>query len=344
MSGARFVPLLIVAACSSSAPGPGAIPDAGSDAPECQTPVAPAPGPPPSCAGGLDCQGRSCCESRLVPGGSFSMGRSETGTDAYDTRSCDACGRDQPEHPATVRDFYLDTFEVTVARFRPFVDQYDGTPPAAGSGAHPGVCNSGWQTSWNVMLPASRDELLKALEVYDGCNCSNYTEQPGTRENEPVNTVGWFIGYAFCIWDGGRLPSEAEWEYAAAGGDENRLFPWGNQPPDATLAVFGHAEGDPPHARVGSVPAGVSRWGQFDMAGSVWESCRDGFINTWYLTQPSCDNCIDLSLGGSGMHRGGGWTSPPVEMRAANRHGYFFGRPSLVGGIRCARDADQNVP
>ncbi len=65
------------------------------------------------------------------------MGHSESGTDAYDTRNCDACGRDQSEHPATVADFYLDTFEVTVARFRRFVEQYDGTPLTPGSGAHP---------------------------------------------------------------------------------------------------------------------------------------------------------------------------------------------------------------
>lgn len=301
-------------------------------------------GPPPSCAGGLECRGRSCCESLRVPGGSFMMGRSADGADAYDTRSCELCGRDEPERPASVHEFHLDTFEVTVARFRRFVDAYDGAPPAPGSGAYPGVCESGWQASWNPMLPASREALLAALEIYDGCGCSNYTEAPGPHEDEPVNTVSWFIGYAFCIWDGGRLPSEAEWEYAAAGGEENRLFPWGSAPPDATRAVFGHSEGAPPHQAVGGLPGGAARWGQLDMAGSVWESCRDGFINTRYLTETSCHDCIDLSLGGSGMRRGGGWTSEPVELRAATRSGYFFGRPSVVGGIRCARDAPPRAP
>ncbi|HQY59964.1 MAG TPA: SUMF1/EgtB/PvdO family nonheme iron enzyme [Polyangiaceae bacterium] len=85
---------------------------------------------PPSCAAGLTCQGRDCCESLVVPGGTFPMGRSEAGTDACPPATFCASD-DQPEHAVTVSSFVLDTFEVTVGRFRAFVDAYGG-PPAAG--------------------------------------------------------------------------------------------------------------------------------------------------------------------------------------------------------------------
>lgn len=68
-------------------------------------------------------------------------------------------------------------------------------------------------------LPSETPEQLTQV--------ATWTDNPGAQENFPMACVEWPTAYAFCLWDGGRLPTEAEWEFAAAGGDQNRLYPWG---------------------------------------------------------------------------------------------------------------------
>ena len=64
--------------------------------------------------------------------------------------------------------------------------------------------------------------------LVSSCGTSTYTPQPSQNDNLPVSCVSWTEAYAFCIWDGGFLPSDAEWGYAAAGGSAQREFPWGS--------------------------------------------------------------------------------------------------------------------
>jgi formylglycine-generating enzyme required for sulfatase activity len=71
------------------------------------------------------------------------------------------------------------------------------------------------------------------------------------NDQYPMNCVNWYEAFAFCIWDGGRLPTEAEWEYAAAGGDENRIYPWGNDVAEPLPASYA-ATGNSPRIAVGS--------------------------------------------------------------------------------------------
>ena len=186
-----------------------------------------------SCTGmtGTECQGVSCCQNILVPGGTYPMGRSASGTDAYAGQA-----DEQPEHDVTVSDFYLDTYEVTVGRFRKFVEAFDGTPPSDGAGAHPLIVGTGWQAAWNANLASSQVELQSNVKC--SATYQTWTDTVGANETYPINCVSWYESFAFCLWDGGRLPTEAEWENASAGGAENRLYPWGQQAPSASTANF----------------------------------------------------------------------------------------------------------
>lgn len=281
---------------------------------------------PPSCSPPLECAGRSCCDTILVPGGSFPMGRSLTGADAFAGGSIE----ELPEHNATVSDFRLDRFEVTVGRIRRWVRQYAG-PPSVGAGAHPRIAGSGWQAAWNSQLPASAEELERSLY----CNASTYTMQPIGYDRLPANCVlSWYQAFAFCAWDGGRLPTEAEWEYAAAGGGENRLYPWGAAPPAIDLASYGGVGAIP---AVGGYPLGAGRFGQLDLAGGVYEWVLDVRDNTWYAGGGA--NCVDCANLGAGTRygRGGSWldTDPAARLRAANRRAP---PPSGDHGVRCARN------
>jgi len=94
--------------------------------------------------------------------------------------------------PATVSTFVLDRYEVTVGRFRAFVEARLGThenPPAEGSGAHPKLMGSGWDSSWNADLVASTAALTSALTCTAGSE--TWTDAPGENENKPMNCVTW---------------------------------------------------------------------------------------------------------------------------------------------------------
>jgi formylglycine-generating enzyme required for sulfatase activity len=121
--------------------------------------------------------------------------------------------------------FDLDKYEVTVGRMRAFVAAGGVTqlaPPATGAGALPKVAGSGWNPGWNTLLPADLPGLRASLAHSN----ATWTDQPGANENLPINNVSWFVALAFCAWDGGRLPTYAEMNFAAAGGSDQRAYPW----------------------------------------------------------------------------------------------------------------------
>src|SRR6202007_2812018 len=97
--------------------------------------------------------------------------------------------------------------------------------------ADAGTYESGWLESYNSQVAPTDANLVSSCDVP---NTATWTTSPGTQENLPMNCVNWYESYAFCIWDGGFLPSEAEWEYAAAGGSQQREYPWGATAPGTT--------------------------------------------------------------------------------------------------------------
>lgn len=309
----------------ASAGAAGSAGSGGSDDP----PVYGAEGP--SCAGGLQCSGMSCCQSILVPGGTFPMG----------CCCVDDCFVGEPwglpaapEHAATVSSFFLDTFEVTVGRFRAFVNSYNGTPPAHGAGAHPLIADSGWQSAWDYNLPYTQAELVANLKCSP--NLNTWTDTPGANEDMAINCVSWYETFAFCAWDGGRLPTEAEWEFAAAGGDQNRWYAWGNQSPGPALANYRDSDNSP-FIAVGSHPLGAGRWYHQDLSGGMWEWVFDACDNFWYDGAGStCTDCANMVGGGNVRgFRGGSWSARGGYMTAAFRNGSYPVARSVAIGFRC---------
>jgi formylglycine-generating enzyme required for sulfatase activity len=290
---------------------------------------------PPSCeaagpGAGNDCGpsgATDCCDNRLVPCGAH-------------YRSYDGVTFNVKDYPASLSDFRLDTFELTVGRFRAFVDAGKGTqadPPAPGDGAHPKIPESGWDPAWTRTLAATTQELDARL------HCSpeheTWTSAPGANERLPMSCITWFEAFAFCAWDGGRLPTEAEWDRAAAGGDEQREYPWGSGIDD-TRAVYGCVGGQCPFSflpEVGSrSPQGDGRWGQADLAGSVAEWTLDWF----YVTYEFSDDCVDCAaiFGGTRrVLRGGSYVLGAPALRSGERSPVLLGNGTFTEGVRCAR-------
>jgi sulfatase modifying factor 1 len=293
----------------------------------------------PSCAGGLLCGAVSCCDWQPLPGGTFMQGRASSGPESdgcstWAQHSCEPA--EQPEFSSTVSKFSLDTYEVTVGRFRKFVAAYPGSKPAPGAGANPNIPSSGWDALWTTSLPADRAVLIANLSCSD---VPTWTDSGVSNQTLPINCVDWYTAFAFCAWDGGRLPTESEWEYAASGGEERPLS-WTTAAgaPDALHAIYNQGYSGPGAfhgiAPVGSVPLGVSKWGQQDLAGNLWEWTLDS--DGTYPTTAST-NYAHLTSSSYREVRGGSFDLDPGFLRGARRGVGLPTSQQRRVGFRCAR-------
>jgi formylglycine-generating enzyme required for sulfatase activity len=313
--------------------GPGLITDSpASTQPE--TPVSTFP-ESPSCAGGEPdaCHDESCCTRKAV-----------TTTDLMTVAQ---------NTTVTLSPYSLDKFEVSVGRFRTFLAAYDewrqSGNPEAGAGAHPYTPGSGWvkDASWEVALPGNAAVMRVGLN----CNATQqtWTDEPAFNELKPINCVSWYEAFAFCAWDEGRLPSEAEWQYAAVGGAQGRTFAWGNTDLAPSFASYAcEAAGTAATCSVDDIPDVGSRqdgnglFGQADLVGSVYEWTLD-----WYAPYPETmrQDYAKTDTGTDRVLRGGAWSSTTeAAMGSKDRS---FRRPpefrSPTTGIRCARVSDDVV-
>lgn len=296
-----------------------------------------------SCRRGLLCGARnvSCCESITLPGGTFQMGRALSDGDAFDVPNPE----ELPEHPVQIDRFKLDRFEVTVGRFREFAAAWTGAVIPAGAGAHPRIPDSGWRPEWNDHLPRTSAAMIGHLHCAAGEE--SWRDGPVTgpvspEDARPIGCLSWYEAFAFCIWDGGRLPTEAEWEYAASGGDENRVYPWGSDQPDCDrLAPYDQCH-ESAHmlAPVGTHPRGAGRWGHEDFSGSAQEWVLD-YMGPYtprssparlIPTAPPSWTLPSRVLRGLSFWGGGG------DMRAADRGSSQPDSRYARFGVRCARD------
>ncbi len=288
------------------------------------------------CPGGT-CDGRGSCrvgEQRSCPsvgetgcgvvfltGGTFTLG--------------DASGyRAQPTQPSiTVGGFIFDASEVTVARFQRFWSA--GHPAPTGDVvAYP---NGPMRWTGAVNEPTAPTSTER-------CNWGN-----AARAYHPLNCVDWATAQAFCVWDGGRLPTEAEWEYAAryapaAGLSSGRLYPWGSESPSpmcdrAQWSQCAGADG----AATRAVNSFAGAAGMFDLAGNVWEWTADYFAlysdtQCWGRVARTNPRCA-VNTTGYPTIRGGSWYSPErvLLQGSARDDAYRPDTRSALLGFRCAR-------
>jgi formylglycine-generating enzyme required for sulfatase activity len=272
----------------------------------------------------------------------------------YRTYLNDGGGPTDEADLATVSGFRLDKYLVTVGRFRQFVAAWDrGWVPLAGSGKHThlnggkGLTNGASPGSYEHGWAASDTNKVAPTDANLACTTFPYvtwTPSQGSQENLPINCVTWQEAYAFCIWDGGFLPSEAEWEYAAVGGSQEREYPWGSTDPGTRnqYAIYGclYPSGSGTCssvtniAPVGKAALGAGLWGQVDLAGEVLEFNLDWF--TLSFVDP-CTDCAYLTATSSGwVLMGGIFSAMAAYFPPARSSSDPYSRSDGVG-FRCAR-------
>jgi formylglycine-generating enzyme required for sulfatase activity len=169
-------------------------------------------------------------------------------------------------------------------------------------------------------------------------NCPNYGDKK--YKDHPVVCVDWLNAKKYCTWAGGRLPTEAEWEKAARGREEGKMYPWGNEDPVCTFDAKNGAQFDECDGRTVSVGSfGSNGYGLFDMAGNVWEWVHDWYDSSHYAKSPGKN-----PKGPAGITyrilRGGSWFSDQSVLRVSYRLNIEPDNTFNFIGFRCASDAN----
>jgi formylglycine-generating enzyme required for sulfatase activity len=199
----------------------------------------------------------------------------------------------------------------------------------------------GYEPGWLV----SDDSNIMATSGNLACDnrFATWTSDAGANETLPINCVSWWEAYAFCIWDGGFLPSEAEWEYVAAAGGQEREYPWGSVDPGVAnqYAIYdcdyapsgsGTCAALLGIAPVGTATLGAGLWGQLDLTGDMWEWNLD-----WYAAYADCTDCADVSASTTRAIRGGYFDSPTSDLLPPFRGRILASNRSPILGFRCSR-------
>ena len=246
----------------------------------------------------------------LIPAGEFDMGSNDA----------EANNNEQPVRRVYVDAFYMDETEVTNLQYKEFLLE---NPQWQKGRVNAQFVNANYLSSWNG---------------------NNY---PQGKANHPVVYVSWYAAMAYSEWADKRLPTEAEWEYAARGGLKGKKYPNGNTITARDANFWPNVQDTTPVGRYAA-----NGYGLYDMAGNVWEWCLDEYDSEFYFTFPRngvarnplsgansinwiLDNYTQIKL--SRVLRGGSWAHYASNVRAAYRYSNTPASSHFSVGFRCAR-------
>ncbi len=247
---------------------------------------------------------------------------------------------ERPARWVKLSPFAIDLDEVTNAQYRKFLDWISGTNDHRF--CHPDEPEGKDHTPryWRIFNPLLNDPGYTRTAPFRG--------DTFTKDKTPVVGVDWYDAYAYASWVGKRLPTEAEWEMAARGGD-GRRWPWGNEWRWGRANTGGEKMGKDISARgyekdgfiypapVGSFPDGRSPFGSNDMAGNVSEWCADWYSSSYYRKGPDI-NPPGPETGRFKVIRGGSSRNLPSSVRCAIRFKHEPEFRTFTLGFRCAKD------
>ena len=264
----------------------------------------------------------TCGEGMVrIPGGKFFMGSDDK----------DGIEFERPAHQVSLGAYCMDIFEVTTGEYK--------------ACSNTGDCkHAGRENDWDGITAQER----KAFDPL--CN----VREPDKMAKHPINCVDWTMATSYCVAHKKRLPTEAEWEFAARGSD-GRLYPWGDEKPSAAhlnacgkecvawgkkngveeTAMYSADDGWANTAPVGSFPEGRSPFGLHDVVGNVWEWTADWFGD---YAPDTADNPTGPPTGEARVIRGGGWNgAQPSWVRPTFRYRDAPTKRTYGIGFRCAK-------
>jgi ergothioneine biosynthesis protein EgtB len=268
-----------------------------------------------------------------IEGGLFELGYPEkSGDESPHSKSDDfAWDNEKPAHKVFLEDFRIDRAPVSNGDYLEFIK-------AGGYQDFRWWHSAGWtqvnQDNWRAPLYWEQHDGEWMIRDFAGLHPA------ADKLNEPVSHVSFLEASAFAKWAGKRLPTEAEWEKAAtlSSDDSRKSFPWGDASPDESRGNL-FENGLWNVVPIGAFPQGQSAGGCHQMIGDVWEWTTSDYV-PYPGFKSEFDEYNDKWFVGQKVLRGGSFATPQIHIRATYRNFFYPHERWMVGGFRCAKDAN----